>query len=277
MLYDKFMCENVLKPIGMINSSFIQPPLLTKQKQLATGYYVDGKEVKGKYHIYPEQAAAGLWTTPADLAKYVIEIQASLQGKSNKVLSQKMTELMLTPYKNKTFALGVFIDTIGGQIYFSHGGQDEGFIGRYFGSADGGNGVVVMTNTDDIPIVNEVINSVAIVYNWKDFYKPFMTLKKMILDDSVLASYVGQYKNTATSEGQFNLTAGSVFTITKEGHHLKAQAEGQEPIDIYPDKTNVFFPKTSDTDIKFIKDNKGIVTKLTIHQNGKFLECDKIE
>jgi len=56
---------------------------------LATGYYADGKELKGKYHIYPEQAAAGLWTTPTDLAKYVIETQLSLQNKSNKILSEK--------------------------------------------------------------------------------------------------------------------------------------------------------------------------------------------
>jgi len=277
MPYDKFMWENVLKPMGMRNSSFTQPPSIKNKKQLATGYYVDGREVKGKYHIYPEQAAAGLWTTPTDLARYIIETQLSFQGKSDKVLCQAMTKLRLTPYKNKTFALGVFIDTIGGQVYFSHGGQDRGFIGRYFGSIDGGNGVVVMTNTDDIPIVNELINSVATVYKWKDFYRPFMTLKKMILDNAILESYVGQYENTTASEGQYNLTPGTIFSITKEKCHLKAQAAGQEMIDIYPATDDMFFPKTSDTDIKFIKDPKGIVTKLAIHQNGKYIECKKIK
>jgi len=276
MPYDKFMWENVLKPMGMVNSSFTQPPT-KNQKQLASGYYVDGKEVKGKFHIYPEQAAAGLWTTPSDLAKYIIETQLSLQGQSNKVLSQAMTKLMLTPYKNKTFALGVFIDTIGGQVYFSHSGQDRGFIGRYFGSIDGGNGVVVMANTDDIPIVNEIINSVAIVYRWKDFYKPFMTLKKMVLNDDILGPYIGQYENTTESEGQYNLTPGSIVTITKEGHQLQAQVTGQEKINIYPVSDNMFFPKTSDTDIKFVKDDKGAVTKLAIHQNGKYIECKKIK
>jgi CubicO group peptidase (beta-lactamase class C family) len=274
--YDKIMWENVLKPLGMMNSSFMQPPPANKEKQLATGYYVDGKEVKGKYHIYPEQAAAGLWTTPADLAKYIIEIQLSLLGKSNKVLSQTMTKLMLTPYLNKTLALGVFIDTIGEKVYFSHGGQDRGFSGSYFGSLDG-NGVVVMANTDAGYIVNEIINSVAVVYKWRDFYKPFMTLKKMVLDNAVLETYVGQYQNTTVSKGQYNLTAGSIFTITKDGHQLKAQAEGQEVIDIYPVSESMFFPKTSDTDIQFIKDGKGIVTKLIIHQNGKYIECNKIK
>lgn len=76
---------------------------------MAAGYYKDGKEVKGKYHIYPEQAAAGLWTNPTDLANYVIETQLALQGKSIKVLSQDMTKLRLTPYIDKSSALGVFI------------------------------------------------------------------------------------------------------------------------------------------------------------------------
>jgi len=277
MFYDKFMQENVLRPLDMAHSFFTQPPPTNKQKRLATGYYADGKEVIGKYHIYPEQAAAGLWTTPTDMAKYIIETQLSLQGKSNKVLSQAMTKLMLIPYKNRTFALGVFIDTIGEQIYFSHGGSDKGFIGRYFGSVDGGNGVVVMTNTDDIPIVNEIINSVAVVYKWKGFYRPFMTLKKKILDDVVLGSYAGQYKNTAKSEGQFNLEPGSIFTITKAGHHLKAQTGNEQAIDIYPETDSVFFPKTSDTDIQFIKDDNGVVCKLIVHQNGKYMESEKIK
>ena len=274
MPYDKFMWQNVLKPLGMINSTFT--PEIKDPKQLATGYYADGKEVKGKYHIYPEQAAAGLWTTPTDLAKYIIETQLSLGGRSGKVLSEEMSKLRLIPYKNKTFAFGVIIDTIGWQVYFSHSGQDMGFIGRYFGSLDG-NGVVVMTNTDDISIVNEIINSVATVYKWKDFYKPFMTLKKLALDNDILESYVGQYEINSTSEGQYNLTPGSIFTITKEGHQLKAQAADQQKINIYPATNSLFFPKTSDTDIKFIKDSKGIVTKLTIHQNGKFIECKKIK
>ena len=167
--YAEYMQDHVLRPMGMNNSSYRQPPPAQNQKILATAYYDDGKEVKGKYHIYPEQAAAGLWTNPTDLAKYVIEMQLSLQGQSNKVLTTEYTKLMLTPYIDKSAALGVFIDVHGGEKYFSHNGKDEGFVARYCGSFDGGNGVVVMTNTDDFPIVNEIVNSIARVYQWKDF------------------------------------------------------------------------------------------------------------
>ncbi len=170
--YDLFMWENVLKPMGMKNSFYTQPPSEEKQKLLASGYYNDGKEIKGKYHIYPEQAAAGLWTNPTDLAYYTIETQLALQGKSNKVLSQEMTKLRLTPYIDNSAALGVFIIKKGEQTYFQHTGVDEGFVSQYYGSMEGGNGVVVMANTYNTAILDEIINSVATVYEWKGFYNP---------------------------------------------------------------------------------------------------------
>ena len=66
-------------------------------------YTATGEPVAGGPHTYPEMAAAGLWTTPTDLAKYIIEVQQSLQGKANHVLSQSMTEQMLTPGKGPRY------------------------------------------------------------------------------------------------------------------------------------------------------------------------------
>ncbi|MBC7889309.1 MAG: beta-lactamase family protein [Ferruginibacter sp.] len=167
--YDVFMWKNILEPMGMTNSFYTQPPLKEKQNLVATAYYNNGKEVKGKYHIYPEQAAAGLWTNPTDLAKYIIETQLSSQGRSDKVLSNEMTNIRLTPFIDSTSALGVFIIKRGGEKYFTHGGVDEGFVSQYYGSVEGGNGVVVMANTYNTAILVEIVNSVAAVYKWKDF------------------------------------------------------------------------------------------------------------
>lgn len=189
--YDEYMWKNVLKPIGMINSSYTQPPTKTVEKLLATGYYNNGKPVKGKYHIYPEQAAAGLWTTSNDLANYVIETQLALEGKSHKVLNREMTMLRLTPYVDSSSAFGIFILNKGGVKYFNHGGVDEGFVSQYIGSFEGGNGVVVMTNTYNTAFFNEVIYSVASTYNWKN-YSPEVR-KTITLPDTLIASYIGKY------------------------------------------------------------------------------------
>ena len=191
--YDEYMWENVLKPLGMTYSSYTQPPPASRENLLATGYYNDGKPVKGKYHIYPEQAAAGLWTNASDLAKYVIETQLALEGKSQKVLSKKMTELRFTPYIDSSAAFGVFIINKNGTKYFTHGGVDEGFVSQYIGSFDGGNGVVVMTNTYNTALFDEIINSVATVYNWKNYYTPVMKSEITLLG-SLLQTYLGKYK-----------------------------------------------------------------------------------
>jgi CubicO group peptidase (beta-lactamase class C family) len=168
--YDKFMYDNVLKPLGMTASTYQQPPTDRDPKLVSAAYYPDGKEVKGKYHIYPEQAAAGLWTNPTDLCKYIIETQLAYVGKSHKVLNRRMTSLRLTPYVDKNAALGVFIDSYpDGTKYFQHGGVDEGFISQYYGSLEGGNGLVIMVNTaNGGSLIPEIVNSIAKVYGLKN-------------------------------------------------------------------------------------------------------------
>jgi CubicO group peptidase (beta-lactamase class C family) len=159
--YDQFMWKNVLQPMGMEHSSYAQPPPASKDR--ATGYLRGGKEVPGKYHIYPEQAAAGLWTTPSDLGKYIIESQLALQGKSAKVLNQASTRTRLSPYIDSLVnngtreGLGVFLFQKGKYHFFNHDGSDVGFLSNYYGSFDNGDGFyqpqhpsVIQPNTDTL-------------------------------------------------------------------------------------------------------------------------------
>jgi CubicO group peptidase (beta-lactamase class C family) len=196
--YADWMQKNVLEPLGMTNSSYQQPP--TAVSNLATGYYGNGKSVTGKYHIYPEQAAAGLWTTPTDLAKYIIECQLALEGRSKKVLSQSMMKKRLTPYIDSNAALGVFIENRKGQLYFTHNGGNEAFLCTSYGSMQGGNGVVIMINGENFAVITELLNSVAIVYDWKGFYTP--TFRKTVtLPKDTLQKLVGNFlleKDTLT-------------------------------------------------------------------------------
>jgi len=190
--YDKFMYETVLKPMGMVNSSYTQPLPKEKLKFAATGYYMDGHEVPNKFHVYPEQAAAGLWMTPSDLCQYIIETQLAYEGKSAKVLNQEMTKLRLQPYLDESSALGVFIENRDGVKYFQHGAGNEGFRGQYYGSLKGGNGVAVFVNSDNGTILFEVINSVAEVYKWKNFYFPEVK-NEITVPEVLLKTYEGIY------------------------------------------------------------------------------------
>jgi CubicO group peptidase (beta-lactamase class C family) len=189
--YATFMEREVLKPMGMLNSSYRQPP--TDTANLATGYYGDGRPVKGKYHVYPEQAAAGLWTTPSDLARYIIECQLALQGKSAKVLNKAMMQKRMTPYIDSNAALGVFIEKKGSRKFFNHNGGNEAFLCTSYGSLEGGDGVVIMINGENFAIIGELLNSVARVYGWEGFFKP--ELKKKIMPPAdTLAAFAGNFQ-----------------------------------------------------------------------------------
>lgn len=163
------MKETVLDKIGMTNSSYEQPLPAAWAERTAVGTRGSGKSIHGKWHVYPEMAAAGLWTTPTDLAKFAIEIALSRQGKSKKVLSQKTTQEMLTPVLEAA-GLGFFLvkDHPG---EFGHNGADEGFQALLVMNWETGQGGAIMANSDNgIMIANELLRSVAKEYAWK--YSP---------------------------------------------------------------------------------------------------------
>ncbi len=266
MAYDKYMDEQILKPLGMTTSTYGQPPVNRNQEILATAYLSSGKELPGKFHIYPEQAAAGLWTNPTELAAYIIETQRALEGKSHKVLNQLMTQTRLRPYIDKAAALGVFIDSSDGTKYFQHGGSNEGFKCQYFGSMEGGNGVVIMVNSDNSGIIGELVNSVAKVYGFKGLNKT-ITKKHINIEDAILDTYTGQYA----------LTSSFILTITKENGGLITQATGQQKVSIYPENQTKFFAIVVDAKLEFLKDPTGKVVSVILYQNGQQHEAKKIK
>ncbi|MCX2493476.1 serine hydrolase [Pedobacter sp. PF22-3] len=263
--YENYLKEQVLKPLGMLSSTFAQPPTGISQSLLSAGFDRDGKEVKGKYHIYPEQAAAGLWTNPTDLAKYIIETQLAYQGKSAKVLDEKTTKLRLNPYMNKNgAALGVFVEDYNGVKYFGHGAGNAGFTGGYYGSFDGGNGLVVMVNSDNGEIVQELINSISTVYGFKGLSKT----KKVTLSevpDQDLDRYLGNYQ----------LTPELVLTVSREGKKVFVQATGQPSIEAFPESNNKFFFKMIQASMEFVKDQNGLVTELIFIQ-GRTIHAKRL-
>ena len=232
--YDKYMHDDVLMPMGMTSSFYTQPAPAAKRPLLATGYRPDGQPIEGKYHTYPEEAAAGLWTNPVDLCKYVIETELSYEGKSAKVLDQKYTRLRLTPYIDKSAALGVFIDDRDGARYFQHNGANEGFRAQYFGLIDGGEGVAVMVNSDNGAIIPELINSVAAVYNWKGFQQP-QTKTVVTIDPAQLQALDGKYKLHNNDRELYIQLKG------ENDHLVLTQAWDGRHIDLLPESATSFF------------------------------------
>jgi CubicO group peptidase (beta-lactamase class C family) len=141
--------EWVLDPIGMTNSTYEQPLPSPREKQAARAHNRTGARMGDPWHVYPEQAAAGLWTTPSDLARFAIEVQLSLLGKSNRVLSPTTVREMVTPVGVGPFAVGFQIAKEGEGWYFMHGGSNWGFQCDLIAHRVNGYGAVIMTNSDN--------------------------------------------------------------------------------------------------------------------------------
>jgi CubicO group peptidase (beta-lactamase class C family) len=166
--FPELMRQTVLTPLRMAASTYEQPLPKERGAAAATGYYADGKQVEGKWHLYPEMAAAGLWTTASDLARFAIAIQQALAGKSNPVISQSMTRQMLTVQKGNS-GLGLGLDGSGKTLRFSHGGRDEGFDTFMMAYAESGQGVVIMINANDNSgAVNRIVDAVSREYHWPE-------------------------------------------------------------------------------------------------------------
>jgi CubicO group peptidase (beta-lactamase class C family) len=159
----------VLNPIGMASSTYEQPLPKHLRAKAASGHDDKGHPIPGKSHIYPEMQAAGLWTTPADMARYMIELQLANEGRSEKVLHREMINKMLTPQNGGPAGLGPFLTGAGAGRRFSHNGANAGFRCNFVGLLNRGDGAVVMTNSDlGDPLIGDLFKSIATVYGWPD-------------------------------------------------------------------------------------------------------------
>lgn len=165
--FPHLMAETVFQPLGLTHSSYEQPQPPARAALSATGHHSDGKPVEGKWHLYPEMAAAGLWTTAGDLAEVAIEMAKSKHGHSNRVLSQATTKQMLT-VQAEPLGIGFFLDPKSDR--FGHDGDDAGFQAALIAFADSGKGAVVMANSENgFTLYGPLMASIAKEYGWSPY------------------------------------------------------------------------------------------------------------
>lgn len=220
--FQRSMADSVLRPLGMANSTFEQPLTESRSAAAASGHQPGVGPVFGSYHVYPEMAAAGLWTTATDLALFAIGVHEATVGKPTSILDKTTAGKMLTPQK-ANYGLGVEVSGDGASRRFSHSGINEGFDSMLVAYSELGTGAVVMTNSNlSSGLISEIIGSIAEEYEWPDYplsgqrgYSPF--------SDEQLEAYPGTY----------DLGDGFVVSVAREGKRLLMSIPNQGQTEIY--------------------------------------------
>jgi CubicO group peptidase (beta-lactamase class C family) len=267
--FPRILHDLVLQPAGMNNSTYEQPLPKNLSTVAATPYRADGEPVKGGWHTYPEIAAAGLWTTPSDLARLAIEVQNEYAGKSNKILSQEMIRQMLTRQKDN-WGLGFDLESSGHGLAFSHAGSNEGFRCYLEAYIESSEGVVIMTNSDSgDQLASEVLGAIAKEYNWPDFHPKERAIAKF--DPALLVTYAGTYE--APGLGKVTVTAKDAKL------YLQVEPFGPVPLEILPESDTSFFSLSPNINLPFVfqKDEKGAVFKLVIVVGTQTFEANKVK
>jgi CubicO group peptidase (beta-lactamase class C family) len=248
--------DAVFIKLDMSESTFEQPLPQALAGRAASGHRPSGSVLTGKWHTYPEMAAAGLWTTPTDLALFAREVMLARQGKSDRMLSQVMVGLMLTPIKGG-MGLGLFVKGTGQDFQFSHSGGNEGFRCYMIAYPERGQGAVIMTNSDlGGDLRPELLHSLSAEYGWPDF-KP---LEKEVaaLGARELEALAGTYQFTAAERIKISPGNGRLFA-----NPVFIPPDGKGSAVFFPESALSFFSTETDVTLTFTKSPQGKGTGLT--------------
>ncbi len=221
--FPALMQRLVLRPSGMTRSTYENPLPVARRGEAATGHEEIDTPIVGGFHVYPEMAAAGLWTTPADLARWALALAHSYRGEPGGVLSPAMARQMVSkqmavkpPFGNGFWGLGVTVDGDGDSVRFSHGGDDWGFLTTAVMWPQLGRGFVIMMNGKNGALFSEIQRAYAEEYGGLGS-GPRLERKRVALDAKALARFTGKYARVAgrdTVRLEVGVAPGGYLAIT---------------------------------------------------------------
>lgn len=261
--FAQLLQELVLGPLGMSRSSYAQPLPDALSAEAATAHEADGVPVEGAWYVYPELAAAGLWTTPGDLARFAIAVQNAASGGSNAILGPTLTTELLTPHAGPATRLGG-LDSVGlglfvGGPWFGHSGSNMGFRCHLVAHRDAGCGLALMTNGDrGHELVAEILDAVARELDW-----PEWTAAEPAEDD-------GPTIDLDRVIGAYELRPGVVIEVARSGDQLELTLPAQPPIRFLRMSETDFGSFSVETTLAF---DDG---ELIVRQNDGELRCRRV-
>lgn len=249
--YERFVQQNIFDPLKMTGSGYDHHATVLRNR--ATGYSSrDGKRTNSEHlDMTIPHAAGALYSTVEDLFVWNEALF------SDKLLAAASREAMMTVDKNN-YGYGLTVNQQHGRKIVAHGGGINGFSTILARFPEEHVTVAVLRNADyGTPNPGRVSQDLAAIAFGEKYEIPRERVA-IEIDPRMLDAYVGQYE----------LRPGFVITMKREGNSLMTQATGQPKVEIFPESETRFFFKVVDAQVTFVKDERGVVTHLILHQGG---------
>lgn len=264
--FPQLLQDIVFTPLDMQHSRFAAQLPQQERKNAAAGHDSSGAAIPGLWHQNPELAAAGMWSTAADLAKIIIEVQKSEAGTSDSILSSQMTKTMLTRGLGET-GLGFFVEQQPDRTSFSHSGGNKGFRTLLFGYTKTGQGAVVLTNSDNgMALIEEIFTSIAAEYNWPDFK---VTEKAVIAPDATL---------NQTLAGEYLLLDKPAFIIAEADRlYFQSNLISGKRLELHREANSSFFLTAPDATVRFETDTENQLTGFSLIKGVNTYKAERVK
>ena len=266
--FAEFTDANILKPMGMLNSTFAHKLPNNLKQRASAAFNAEGNMHSAVFNDYPEKPAAGLWTTPTDILKYASHMQAIMQGKKDGILQKETVTAMFTKHKNN-WGLGPELMDIEGQLAFGHGGKNLGFTNDFKAMVNQGDAFVVMSNGDNANTLNnEIMTTLSKHYDVA--FLEQTVIQSITLNTQQLDAYKGDYLLLT----DIGYNGDFISKISVNDGKVTIQNPGDPvPSRLVPENTEKFISAVSGNEFVFKFEGKK-VTGLTVA--GQF-ELQKIK
>jgi len=263
--FPELMRELILDPVGMADSTFEQPLPEAMAARAAVAHPLNGRPLAGGWHVYPEMAAAGLWTTAGDLVRLAVELMRRLRGEASALpLKTETVAAMLRPQLpdqklgEHFVGLGWYCSGQRDDFCFGHQGVDEGFLAEMRVFPARGKAAAVIINAHGWLQPVEIFKAIGREYDWPAAPPrvPSIAMPQGIV-------YAGSYRNE------------NGVAVVQSAGGLTLLFGGQPAVPLFPSSETEFHATVVNLFVQFELTDERVVTALTLMQHGKAIRLTR--
>jgi len=264
-----YIDDQILKPIGMTSSTYQHELAESLKRRVSAAYDNDGNMFPELYNDYPEKAAAGLWTTPTDLAIYAMHLQSIMAGAGNGILKKSTVEAMFTMHQ-ENWGLGPALGEIDNQLVFRHSGKNLGFTTDFTAFVNKGEGIVVMSNGDNgRAIIPDIMTAISEYYEMGSHSR--IRIDPIDVPATELNALTGKYKMIT----DIGYNGDFIMELSITDNNLMAQVPDTDQLSrLVPTEKETFTSAATGNSFVFNRNNAGEVIGLLISEQ---FQLNKIE